>query len=450
MDQSVKQSTLSRLADFVANQHVIESDIEEVVRLALIDTLGCIFVGAKESVTQDTLKTVSAWGQGNVTVFGTNASLPAPWATVVNAVAAHCLDLDDWEIPGNSHPSAVIFPALLAAAHQKKISGSQLVQAYVAGFEVIAHLGEAMNFEHYDNGWHTTSSLGAIGTAAAVSNLFGFNTEKTTNAMALSVSMAGGLTRQFGSNAKALHAGLAAKAGLIAASFAANGLTGQADVIDGKRGYNELTAGVDEVRFEVALGSLGKKLALKKHGLVVKAYPACGYTHRLVDCALDIHNQLNGKLPEIKRITASLPDFHAAILPFLEPKNRREALFSIPYCCATTLIKGQLTLVDFEPEQLDDPLIKKLISVTNLDIKKPINPKLNYDPDQPDWLEVIGVTGKNWRAECAYPLGSPQNPMSALQIYQKFESLAGFKPPQALINWSHSEDINLVIKELSA
>ncbi len=449
MDQSVKLSTLSRLADFVVDQHVIDHHINEVVRLALIDTLGCIFIGAKEAVTQHTLKTVSVWGEGNVPVFGTTNSLPPPWAAVVNGVAAHCLDLDDWEIPGNSHPSAVIFPALLAVVHQQQNSGAELVQAYVAGFEVIARLGEAMNFEHYDKGWHTTSTLAAIGAAAAVSNLLKLDTEKTATAMSLSVSMAAGLTRQFGSSAKPLHAGLAAKAGLMAASFAANGLTGQADVIEGERGYNQLTADVDELRFDRALESLGERLALKQHGLVVKAYPACGYTHRLVDCALDIHQQFKGELPEIKRITASLPDFHAAILPFLKPKDRRQALFSAPYCCAVALTKGRLTLADFEPNELNNPAINALIAITELDIKKPINPKLNYDPDQPDWLEVEDINGNVVRSECAYPLGAPQNPMTAKQIYQKFESLSGFKPPESLINWTDSPNINLVIEELN-
>ena len=449
MDQSVQLPTLSRLADSVVNQHVIDNEINEIVRLALIDMLGCIFIGTKEAVTQNTLKTASVWGEGNTPVFGTTNSLPAPWAAVVNGVAAHCLDLDDWEIPGNSHPSAVIFPSLLAATHQQQISGAEFVQAYIAGFEVLARLGEAMNFEHYDKGWHTTSSLGSIGAAAAVAKLFRLNLEKTTHAMALSVSMAGGLTRQFGTSAKPLHAGLAAKAGLMAASFAANGLTGQPDIIDGKRGYNELTAGTDEARFETAFDSLGKELALKKYGLVVKAYPACGYIHRLVDCALDIHQQISGKLPEIKSITASLPDFHAAILPFLKPQDRREAFFSVPYCCAVALIKGHLTLADFEPHELNNPAINALIAVTKLDIKKPINAKLNYDPEQPDWLEVTDIDGNTWRSECAYPLGAPQNPMTAGQIYQKFESLSGFKPPDSLINWTDLSNINLVIEELS-
>ena len=46
-----------------------------------------------------------------------------------------------------------------------------IVDAYVTGFEVIARLGEAMNFEHYDAGWHSTATLGAYGAAASVSRL---------------------------------------------------------------------------------------------------------------------------------------------------------------------------------------------------------------------------------------------------------------------------------------
>ena len=35
---------------------------------------------------------------------------------LLNAVAGHSLDRDDWEIPGNSHASVVMLPALLAAS----------------------------------------------------------------------------------------------------------------------------------------------------------------------------------------------------------------------------------------------------------------------------------------------------------------------------------------------
>ena len=52
------------------------------------------------------------------------------------------MDFDDWEIPGNTHPTVVLLPALLAVANETT-RGADLAQAYLAGFEVIARLGQS-------------------------------------------------------------------------------------------------------------------------------------------------------------------------------------------------------------------------------------------------------------------------------------------------------------------
>ena len=46
--------------------------------------------------------------------------------------------------------------------------------------------------------------------------------------------MAAGFKSQFGTMAKPLHAGLAAKAGVLSATLAAEGVTASPDVLDGE------------------------------------------------------------------------------------------------------------------------------------------------------------------------------------------------------------------------
>ena len=121
--------------------------------------------------------------------------LTAPAAALANGVAAHAWDLDDWEEPGNTHPTAVILPALLAAAeHDAGRPGNwcarqtQMLTAYAIGTEVIMRLGEAISMSHYARGFHSTATLGAIGAAAAVARLLGLDPEKAGHALGLSVS----------------------------------------------------------------------------------------------------------------------------------------------------------------------------------------------------------------------------------------------------------------------
>ena len=444
-------SVIQDLAAFIAEGELeIGDSTRDCLRHALIDTLGCILLGAPEPVAKNTRATLADWGAGPAMLFGSGLKLAAPWAAMANAVAGHALDFDDWELPGNTHPSVVIFPALMALvqerAQDRPFSGRELCEAYAAGFEVIARLGLAMNFDHYDRGWHSTATFGPIGTAAAVARLLRLDPHQTSHALSLAVSQAAGYTCQFGANAKPLQAGFAAKAGLVAACLAEQGLTGQPQVLGGPRGFRALTSDSEEHRFEAVFASLGETLALETHGLVLKAYPSCGYTHRLVDCAFELRREPGFQLSEIEAVTACLPDFHAAILPFRLPKDRREALFSVPYCLATALERGWLAFEDFHGAPWEDPLRRDLIQLVALEIRKPKNPSLNFDPEDPDWLEVKLRDGRLLRSTCAFPLGAPQNPLSREQVLAKFEANAGSKDGlAALESWPEAADIGALL-----
>ena len=438
---------IQELADFIAEADLeIGEGLRESLRHALIDTLGCILLGAPEPVAAKTRASLADWGTGQAMVFGSGLKLAAPWAAMANAVAGHALDFDDWELLGNSHSSVVIFPALMALLQERAQagprSGREICEAYAVGFEVIARLGLAMNFDHYDRGWHSTATFGPIGAAAAAARLLGLDPGRTTHALSLAVSQAVGYTCQFGANAKPLQAGFAAKAGLMAARLAEKGLTGQPQVLEGPTGFRALASDCDEARFAAAFAGLGAPLALQTHGLVFKAYPSCGYTHRLVDCAIALRREADFELSDIEAITASLPDFHAAILPFHMPNDRREALFSVPYCVATALARGGLSFEDFHGAPWEAPLRQRLIESVRLEIRNPKNPGLNYDSADPDWLEVALRDGRLLRKTCAFPLGAPQNPMSRERILAKFEANAGSnRGLEALQTWPEAADV---------
>jgi 2-methylcitrate dehydratase PrpD len=377
---------------------------------------------------------------------------------MANAVAGHALDFDDWELSGNTHPSVVIFPALLAVAAERPFSGRATLEAYLVGFEMIVRLGEAVNFEHYNKGWHSTATLGPIGSTAAVARLRCLDRIQTAQALSIAVSQAVGYNCQFGSNAKPLQGGFAAKTGVIAASLAENGLTGQPHVLDGPTGFIRLMGHGDTERFSAVFERLGDTLALADHGLGVKPYPSCSYTHRVIDCALAIRRNQGFDPARMVRITASLPDFHAAVLPFHQPTNQAEALFSVPFCVVLALMRGQVTPADIEAEVWTESALIDMIARVKLHIRRPKNPSLNYDSDDPDWVEIEMGDGTCYRSEVAFPLGAPQNRMTSEQILRKFLFNAGlverYTPLKhaaitALRHWDTASDINAVVHSLA-
>src|SRR5512147_921357 len=67
------------------------------------------------------------------------------WAAMVNAGAAHALEFDDSSRAGLYHPGAPILSAAFSAACQAEASGSSLLTAMVAGYEVSLRLALAVN-----------------------------------------------------------------------------------------------------------------------------------------------------------------------------------------------------------------------------------------------------------------------------------------------------------------
>ncbi|MEL7116761.1 MAG: MmgE/PrpD family protein, partial [Pseudomonadota bacterium] len=385
-----------------------------------------IYAGAETEVALHARGAVRAMGAdaGPATVIGTEMRASRPHAAFLNALAGHALDFDDWEIPGNTHPSVVLVPALLAVADDTT-SGADFARAYLAGFEVIARLGEALNFAHYDAGWHSTATLGAPGAAAGCARLLGLTTDGTANALSLAISATSGYTCQFGSHAKPAQAGFAARAGVEAACLAQAGMTGQAHVLDHPRGMAALMDGLDPDRLSRALSKLGKVAALAEYGLVFKPWPSCGYTHRIMTCVLSVRAQV--QLDQVASIDIHLPDFHAAVLPFGVPRDRSEALFSLPFVTAIGLATGGLNLADLTREAWQEPGVLDLMRKTKVHAFSPQRPDQNYAEEDPDRLIVSLTDGRMFETACLFPTGAPQAPMSASQFWEKFESNLGPK-----------------------
>ena len=222
-------------------------------------------------------------------------------------------------------------------------------------------------------------------------------------------------------------------------------LSAQPHALDAPKGFNALTAHGDAERFAAPFGKLGAPLALEEHGLVLKPYPSCGYTHRLVDCALAMRERRRAGAEEIRAITLAIPDFHAAILPFGMPTDVREARFSLPFCTSLAYLAGAVTAEDFRAERWRAPEIAALIDRVEVAPFAPRRPELNYDPDEPDRMRMTFADGAEIETAVAYPLGAPQRPMSSEDVTAKFLQNAG-DPPSAdaldrLLDWPDAADI---------
>ncbi|KAG5809304.1 hypothetical protein H9Q74_005685 [Fusarium xylarioides] len=120
--------------------------------------------------------------------------LDAQHAALINGIASHVHDYDDTHLDTIIHPTGPVASALLAVAEWRgSISGKQFVTALVAGIEAECKAGMAVWPEHYDVGWHITSTVGSIGAAVAVSKILDLSPTKTTHAIGLAATQVTGL-----------------------------------------------------------------------------------------------------------------------------------------------------------------------------------------------------------------------------------------------------------------
>ena len=398
-----------------------DSEALAASRAAFIDTLACMFAGSTAPVTQNSLAAVSTWGSGDAVVIGQSASLCPPFAAMVNGAAAHALDYDDYDEPANAHPSAVIFPALLALSAERSASGLDLLDAHIVGVEVMQRLGEAMNMDHYRRGWLSTLTLGSIASAAACARFCRLDYSSTVAALSLGASMASGLTNQGGYQAKQLNPGFAARNGVMASALAAAGISASDQVIDGPISLARSMGEYREHKFAAALAKLGNPWSIVEHGLIMKAYPSCGYTHRLIDAAIDLSAGLQGAISRIESIRISVPDYYLDLLVYARPQNMAEAMFSAEYNVAAALVRGGFGLDELSEQSIADPELKRLIELTRTEARVPPDSDIVYDRRDPDVIEVTLDDGSCLRSEIGLPTGSPARPMSVAERRAKFD-----------------------------
>ena len=84
---------------------------------------------------------------GHGTVIGRQKQLSAPAAALCNGTAIHGFELDDLIAESITHPAACVIPAAIAAAEAVDASGTQLLEAIVAGYEVMHRVGLALGVE---------------------------------------------------------------------------------------------------------------------------------------------------------------------------------------------------------------------------------------------------------------------------------------------------------------
>ncbi|GGE50146.1 2-methylcitrate dehydratase [Agaricicola taiwanensis] len=335
-------------------------------RHAIADTIACMLAGANDVATGAVRATFAGGNTEGPALAVGGGRVPEAISALINGTAAHALDYDDNFRPGRTHASAVLVPALLGVALSRRATGRQLVEAYLVGLEAQAAVSRGVNPSHYTLGWHSTSTVGCIGTAAGVAWLLGLDEAGIACAMSIGVSMAAGVKGQFGTPAKPLHAGLAARNAVDAAMLAANGMTGRLDVLEAPQGFRQLYGGDDAAGWEGGAAAIGAPHSIETAGVAPKRHPCCGSAHNTVDAILDLKAAHGFNAGDVAEVHTHVGVANIRNLSFAKPENEMQARFSMHYCVAVALLKDRLELTDFTPAAVRRAEVRALLPLTTM------------------------------------------------------------------------------------
>ena len=328
-----------------------------IAAASLLDWIGVTLAGWRDPAAQAVIAEVEREGAlPAATLIGSGGRVSARQAALANGTASHALDLDDVHLASRVHPSAPLWPALLAAGEEQDASGRDLVAAFVAGVEMQSRLAQMMGEDHYRRGWHNTATLGCFGAAAAVAHLARLDADGFARAIGVASVQAAGLRAAFATMSKPFQVGRAAENGLLAVRLAIRGMGGPRDVLDGEGSFGALFAAH---RDPLALDG---SVPLACETIIYKFHASCYGTQAPIEAAL----RLAERMPDAAALRTAevvVEPQYLSVCNVPDPGSATECRFSIRHAVALALAgRDTMSQASFSVEAARDPVLAGLRS----------------------------------------------------------------------------------------
>lgn len=394
---------------------------------SILDCIGVMIAGTTLGART---KDVADWmikkgGLEEATVIGYDKKLPLGAAAVVNGGLAHTLDYDDAVDASGIHATASALPAALVCCEYKGTTGKELIEAVVAGADMVCRLGLASPKSIAEMGWLGPQLKGAYGSAVAAGKALGFDEEKMINCIGLMLQQTSGTSEvldEGGNDCRELYQCYAQHHGLFAAELASIGIRGPKDSFEGKHGlFNQYFEGKGTTDYSMV--DVDENSPWICSEATYKPWSSCRCTHGFIDGTRQLMKQYGFTGDDVKVVKLGVGKLGCSLC---QPKEARytpqvspDARFSIPFTVANALVHGNVTLANFTEEGMHNEAVLKMAE------------KIEWYPDDELMAESKGVEsakitivlndGTEHYIKVEEPLGGLVNPMSEEDLVGKFK-----------------------------
>lgn len=417
-----------RLAGFAEALKFDDIPPEVIARakLHILDIVGIGLAASDLEYARLIVETVRSWGgQPHSTVLRYGDKLPMPSAVLANGSFTHGLDFDDTHAESITHASSCVIPPALAVGEAMNADGKAFLTAAVAGYETITRIGAAAPGGFHHHGYHATPICGAFAAGIVAGKLLGLGQEALANTLGICGSQAAGLQAFLddGSWTKRLHPGWAAHGGIVAAQLAGKGFQAPKTVLEGRFGLFATHVGAEAFQAERLSRGLGQEWETAR--IAFKPYPVCHFSHASMDAASALQRQHGLQADDIVSGEVLVPQQIVSIVcePLVDkqtPVTTYGALFSLPFCVATNLIHGYARLNHFTESALRDPQVLALAAKIGYSVE----PWPEFPTYFPGGVRLRLRDGRTLEWREPINRGSPDNPMAASEVQEKFRDNA--------------------------
>jgi len=262
----------------------IPSAVRHQAKRSFMNFFAVALAGCRTGPVEIALRSLTEFsGDKQATVVGRAERIDALSAAFLNAASANVYDFCDTHVRTVIHPTSPVAPALLAFAELRRVSGCDLLLAFILGQEVQARIGLAISPNHYNKGWHITSTCGVFGAATGSGKLLALDETKMVWALGTASTQSSGLCECLGTPAKSVSVGNAARNGLWSALLAEKGFDGPPEPLAGVQGFYHAMG--EPPNLSLVTDGLGESWEIMQTSY--KPYP-CGFViHPVLDCVLD-------------------------------------------------------------------------------------------------------------------------------------------------------------------
>jgi len=413
-----------KLANFILNTsfQTLPAGVIRCAKRCILDLMGVSFAGAPQRTTTIIRGLISAAGGiEEATVWGSDQKLPVLSASLLNAVQGHAIDMDDGHRFANGHPGVVTIPAAVALAERENLTGRELIESVVIGYDIFIRLGTVLNPELLHRGFHTTAVIGSFSSAAVASKLLNLSVPQTENALSLAGLQSAGLLEALNSGeaGKSFQVGKAVQSGTLAGLLAQQGADGPDKIFEGEKGFFRAFSG-KQCDIDAVCRTLGTDFQITS--VYFKRHAACRHIHSALDAIEEIVARNHLSAEQIASIDIETYSIAKSLTGHLVTTDSElAAKFSMPIAIALFLVFGKTDSAAFNKQNISNALVQSIAQ------KVTVKTNPEFDADYPRKRTArVSVKTENqvYQHEVDYSKGEPENPLSDDAFMDKYETNA--------------------------